>query len=64
MENQQKEKIHYGDYQLLAEILDISSDAARKRFERKEKGAVKAMRKIQENRKQFIESCKNTPSID
>lgn len=54
MENEEKEKINYGDYQLLGELLCVSSDAARKRYKRNEKTAVRAMGMIQENRRLFI----------
>ncbi|GEN71607.1 hypothetical protein [Chryseobacterium lathyri] len=54
MENKEKGKINYGDYQLLGELLSVSSDAARKRYKRNEKEALKAMEKIQENRKRFV----------
>ncbi|KFF13092.1 hypothetical protein IW15_10015 [Chryseobacterium soli] len=60
MENKEKEKINYGDYQLLGELLSASSDAARKRYKRNESEAVKAMYMIQENRKQFIESYRKS----
>lgn len=64
MENKQKEKIYYGDYQLLGELLCISSDAARKRFKRNEKAAVKAMGMIQENRKKFVLDYRKNLQID
>ncbi len=64
MENREKEKINYGDYQLLGELLSVSSDAARKRFKRNEKEAVKAMGLIQENRKQFVLDYRKSLQID
>ena len=64
MENKEKEKINYGDYQLLGELLSVSSDAARKRFKRNEKEAVKAMGLIQENRKQFVLDYRKSLQID
>ncbi len=60
MENKKKEKINYGDYQLLGELLSVSSDAARMRYKRNENEAVKVMYMIQENRKQFIESYRKS----
>lgn len=64
MENKQKEKIYYGDYQLLGELLDASSSAARMRFKRGDPEADKAMKAIQENRKHLIESYKNSTVVD
>ena len=63
MENKEKEKINYGDYQLLGEMLIASSDAARKRYIRNEKEAVKAMDMIQESRKQLIESYRKSLEV-
>jgi hypothetical protein len=60
VENKKKEKINYGDYQLLGELLSVSSDAARMRYKRNENEAVKVMYMIQENRKQFIESYRKS----
>ena len=60
MENKQKEKIYYGDYQLLGEMLDTSSHAARMRYKRNEKKAIKAMKTIQENRQNLIKTYKET----
>ncbi|MBB4807430.1 hypothetical protein HNP38_002736 [Chryseobacterium defluvii] len=64
MENTEKEKINYGDYQLLGELLCVSSDAARKRYKRNEKKAVRAMYLIQENRKRFIQNYRKSLPID
>lgn len=64
MENKGKEKINYGDYQLLGDMLDVSSDAARKRYKRNEKEAVKVMNMIQENRKQLVEEYRKSLQID
>ncbi|UCA61693.1 hypothetical protein KB553_09175 [Chryseobacterium rhizoplanae] len=58
MINEKKEKIYYGDYQLLGEMLNASSHAARMRYKRNEKKAVKAMETIQEHRKNLIKSYK------
>lgn len=59
MKTEQKEKIRYGDYQLLAEMLDTSSDAAKMRFRRNDTEAVKAMQIIQDNRKNLVKAYKN-----
>lgn len=59
MKTEQKEKIRYGDYQLLAEMLDTSSDAAKMRFRRNDPEAVDAMKIIQENRKKLVKDYKN-----
>lgn len=64
MENKEKEKINYGDYQLLGELLSVSSDAARKRFKRNEKAAVRAMEMIQENRRKFVFDYRKSLQID
>ncbi|REC64101.1 hypothetical protein DRF65_00555 [Chryseobacterium pennae] len=64
MENKEKEKINYGDYQLLGEMLYVSSDAARKRYKRNEEEALKAMDMIQENRKELIEKYRKSLQID
>ncbi len=64
MENKEKEKINYGDYQLLGELLSVSSDAARKRFKRNEKAAMKAMGMIQENRRKFVLDYRKSLQIE
>lgn len=51
-------KIKYGDFQTLAEILDISVDAAKKRYKRNDPGAVEKMELIIENRKMLIQKHK------
>ncbi|AKK71567.1 hypothetical protein OK18_01960 [Chryseobacterium gallinarum] len=64
MENKQKEKIYYGDYQLLGEMLDASSHAARMRYKRNEKEAVKVMNMIHENRKRLVRDYRKSLQID
>ncbi|WP_312296843.1 hypothetical protein [Chryseobacterium sp.] len=64
MKIKEKEKINYGDYQILAEMLTVSSDAARKRYKRGDKEAVEAMNTIQENRKQLLEDYRKNLTID
>lgn len=64
MEKKEEEKINYGDYQLLGELLKVSSDAARKRYKRKEKEALKVMNMIQENRKQLVEDYRKSLQVD
>lgn len=59
MEKKQKGKIHYGDYQLLGAMLDTSSCAARMRYKRGDKAALKAMKAIQENRQQLVVDYRN-----
>ncbi|MEC3875972.1 hypothetical protein [Chryseobacterium salviniae] len=56
---QLKEKIDYGDYNLLQKILNVKTvAAARMRFLRGDDEAIDAMRKIQENKEKFIEENK------
>lgn len=64
MKNKEKEKINYGDYQLLAEMLVVSSDAARKRYKRGDKEATDAMKTIQENRKQLLEDYRKSLNVE
>ncbi len=64
MEKKEKEKINYGDYQLLGEMLTVSADAARKRYKRGDKEAVDAMKAIQENRKQMVGDYRKSLEID
>ncbi len=55
-----KQKIDYGDYNLLQKILNVKTvAAARMRFLRGDKDAVKAMQSIQENREKFIKEQQN-----
>lgn len=49
-----KQKNKYGDYEILAQCLGISLDAARMRYYRKDKEALKIMSDIQANREKFI----------
>ncbi|AQX10883.1 hypothetical protein KRE40_13445 [Elizabethkingia meningoseptica] len=46
----------YGDYQLLGEMLGVSSDAAKMRYRRKDSQAIKAMQAIYDNRRKLVES--------
>ncbi|WP_336664944.1 hypothetical protein [Elizabethkingia meningoseptica] len=46
----------YGDYQLLGEMLGVSSDAAKMRYRRKDLQAIKAMQAIYDNRRKLVES--------
>lgn len=48
----------YGDYQLLGEMLGVSSDAAKMRYRRKDSQAIKAMQAIYDNRRKLVESFK------
>lgn len=51
-----KQKIQYGDYNVLQKILNTTSvQSARMRFLRKDEDAIVAMKKIQENREKFIQ---------
>jgi len=54
-----KAKLIYGDYQTLAKCLDISADAAKMRFYRKDEKAVKFLQKIIENRENLILELKS-----
>lgn len=56
MKTEQKRK--YGDYQLLGEMLNCSSDAAKMRYLRGDKQAVEAMQAIRESRTKLIETYK------
>ncbi|GGG47313.1 hypothetical protein [Epilithonimonas arachidiradicis] len=50
-----KEKIEYGDYNLLQKILNSPTvAAARMKFLRGDADAINAMQAIQENREEFI----------
>ncbi|WP_185658065.1 hypothetical protein [Elizabethkingia meningoseptica] len=49
----------YGDYQLLGEMLGVSSDAAKMRYRRKDSQAIKAIKAMQaiyDNRRKLVES--------
>ena len=60
MKTEQKEmKPKYGDYQTLADMLDVSTDAARMRYRRNDPEAIKAMKVIFENREKLINKFKN-----
>jgi|LakMenEpi03Aug12_release.lakeMendotaPanAssembly.Ray.scaffolds.fasta_scaffold3750383_1 hypothetical protein len=52
--DQLKEKIKYGDYNTLGQVLGITSDAAKMRFKRNDAVAIEAMTKIIEGRDQLI----------
>jgi len=58
MSEQNNINIQYGDFQTLAKCLDISADAAKMRFYRKDEKAVKFLQKIIENRENLILSLK------
>jgi hypothetical protein len=49
-----KTKIKYGDYGTLGQILGISPDAAKMRFNRKDLGAIDVMTKIIQTREELI----------
>lgn len=49
-----KMKMKYGDYNTLGQILGISSDAAKMRFNRKDSTAIEAMTKIILSREELI----------
>lgn len=49
-----KMKMKYGDYNTLGQILGISPDAAKMRFNRKDGTAIEAMTKIIESREELI----------
>lgn len=52
-----KNNIQYGDYNILQRLLNAKSvQAARMKFLRGDKEAIDAMRKIHENREEFIKS--------
>ena len=52
--DQIKMKMKYGDYNTLGQILGISPDAAKMRFNRKDALAIEAMIKIIETREDLI----------
>jgi hypothetical protein len=52
--DQIKLKMKYGDYNTLGQILGISPDAAKMRFNRKDALAIEAMIKIIETREDLI----------
>lgn len=55
-----KEKIDYGDYNLLQKILKVKTvAAARMRFLRGDEDAIKGMQSIQENKEKFIKQYQN-----
>lgn len=56
MKTEQKRK--YGDYQLLGEMMNCSSDAAKMRYLRGDEEAIKAMLAIRESRRKLIETYK------
>jgi hypothetical protein len=49
-----KSKLKYGDYNTLGQILGITSDAAKMRFNRKDVNAMEAMIKIIQSREDLI----------
>ncbi|HLF52255.1 hypothetical protein [Flavobacterium sp.] len=49
-----KSKLKYGDYNTLGQILGITSDAAKMRFNRKDLNAMEAMIKIIQSREDLI----------
>lgn len=52
-----EKKIQYGDYITLAKLIKATTpDSARMRFKRKDAEAIEAMKKIVENRENFIEN--------
>ncbi len=53
-----KNKIQYGDFNILGEVLKVNSPAARTRFLRKDPVAISLMTKIIENRENFIQEHK------
>jgi hypothetical protein len=62
LKEQLKEKIKYGDYNTLGQILGITSDAAKMRFKRNDSVAIEAMTKMIVGRDQLIkeyQSIKN-----
>lgn len=48
-----KIKMKYGDYNILGQILGITPDAAKMRFNRKDSKAIEAMIKIIESREEI-----------
>lgn len=53
-------RLKYGDYESLASMLNISRDAARKRFKRGNTQAIEAMEKIILNREQLLSNSNQT----
>lgn len=53
-----KEKLKYGDYQLLGELLEITAEAAKMRFFRGDEQAKELLEKIINNREEFKASVK------
>lgn len=49
-----KKRIAYGDYQTLSKMLGISSEAAKKRFQRGDKEAASALTQVIEQRENLI----------
>jgi hypothetical protein len=49
-----RKKCEYGDFQVLAKVLGISSEAAKARFARGDKTSMEIMLRIIENRNQLI----------
>lgn len=54
-----KEKLIYGDFTVLGEILGITPDAAKKRFFRGNIQAYEALEKIVNSRQELFEEFKN-----
>ena len=57
-----RKKLLYGDFYLLAKILDISSDAAKQRFNRGNPDALKIMERIIDDRNRLVSELQNTYS--
>jgi hypothetical protein len=65
MDNQiLRTKIQKGDFKTLAAMLGINSEAARKRFSRKNKEAVEGMKKIINTRETLIKKSKTPIEAD
>lgn len=56
---QLKQRLQYGDYTTLGQVLGCSPDAAKKRFERGNLIAFKALQKIVENREDLKQEFQN-----
>ncbi|TDS65304.1 hypothetical protein [Myroides indicus] len=59
MKSEQKMKIKYGDFVLLADLLGTTTDNARMRYRRGKEDAVNGIRAIIENREKLQKRFKN-----
>ncbi|MGV9003992.1 hypothetical protein [Flavobacterium sp.] len=59
-----KEKVQYGDYNVLQHLINAPTvAAARARFLRGDDNAIEAMKQIQQNREKLIENFKSEQKI-